>query len=220
MPIRKKIAKKGKSQPSANFKRLVKKVVQTQAEHKYAEANVVSLAFDAAPALATVVKSLEVDVSGNIVQGTGANQRLGDRIHMVSADFSAVFVPTTATTGAVRILIGQCLDQQTHSAMTLRQGDILSQSAGANYSPITSFYDHEPLVSYKLLMDEVITWDAQNTAAPRLIRKHFTNLPLRNRNYEGNTAVSTGAFFYCLLSANGVAADLKYPSFKMTYTDL
>jgi len=219
--VYKKFYKKGnKNVPSKKFSSMVKKVIEKKAEHKYNEANVVSLNFDATPAGATLVKNLEVDITGNIAQGTGARQRIGDRIRVHSLDFRAVFVPTTATSGAVRILIGQCIDQETHASMTLTYGDVLSQLSGAgDYSCITSAYDHEPLVKYKLLCDEVITWDATNAAAPRVIAKHFNNLGVRNRNFDGSSNISTGTFWYMLLSANSVAATLKYPYAKVTYTD-
>jgi len=215
----KKIAKK--NVPSSRFKKMVKKVVQQQAEHKWNEANVASLSFDALPSSSTVVKNMEVDITGNIVQGTSARQRVGDRINMVSADFRGVFVPTSATSGAIRLIIGQVTDQQTHAAMTLTYGEVLAQISGAaDYSCITSAYNHEPLVKYRIMLDEVITWDATNAAAPRLINKHFNNFAVRHRNFDGSSSVSTGTLFYMLLSANGVAATLKYPYAKVTYTDI
>lgn len=212
---------KAKNEPTARFAKMVKKVVREDTEVKWVEANVTSLNFDAAPASATVVKCLEQDVSGNITQGTGGSNRVGDRIHLRSMDFRGVFVPTAATTGAVRVIIGQALDQQTASALELTYGQVLANLSGvADYSPITSLYEHEPLVSYRILSDEVITWDATNAAAPRLLSYHFNKLALRNRNYEDSNSKYTGAFFYILLSANGVAATLKYPTCKISFNDL
>lgn len=212
---------RARAKPSKRFTTLVKKVIDKQAEHKYVEANVTSLSFDATPAGATVVKNLEIDLTGQIAQGVAVNQRIGERIKLMGMEFRAVFVPTTATTGAVRLIIGQAIDEQLQTAMTLTYGEILSQLSGAgDFSCITSAYEHEPQFKYKLLMDEVITWDAQNTAAPRVISKRFNRFPVKVRNYDGSSNNLTGSFFYMLLSANSVAATLKYPTCKITYTDV
>lgn len=210
-----------RSRPTKRFANLVKKVIDKEAEHKYVEANVASLNFDATPASATIVKSLDTDIVGNIIQGTGVGQRVGERIKLQSMEFRAVFVPTTATAGAVRLIIGQCVDEQLTTAMTLTYGEVLSQLSGAgDFSCITSAYEHEPQFKYKILSDECITWDAQNTAAPRVIVKRFSRFPVRSRNYDGSTSNVTGAFFYMLLSANSVAATIKYPTVKIAYTDV
>lgn len=206
--------------PSRKFTSMVKKVVDKAAEQKYKETVGNTLNFDAAPALSTLVKSLDQDLIGPIVQGVASNHRIGDRIKMSQLDFRAVFIPTAAAKGGARIIIGQLLDQANFATMTLSQGEVLAQSIVAKaYSPLTSGYDHEPLVKYKLLMDEVITWDAQNVGAPRLISKRFRNLGVRVRNYEGSANISTGGFFYMLVTANGVAATLEDPYAKITYTD-
>jgi len=210
-----------KNVPTPRFRKMVKKVVQSQAETKWVEGAAASLSFDTTPASATVVKCLDADISGNIVQGLQAKHRIGDRIHLKSLDFRAVFVPTAATVGAVRVIIGQVLDQQTASALSLTYGMVLSGLSGGNdMSCITSHYEHEPLTSYKILTDEVITWDASNAAAPRVLSWHFNQLALRNRNYDDAASQYTGAFFYMLVSADAVAATLKYPRAKISYTDI
>jgi len=218
--VYKKNLKKSKSVPSAHFSKLVKKVVQKVAEKKYKESFQASIAFDALPVSTDICTSLEATMGLDISQGTTSSTRIGDRIKLVSMDFRAVFVPTVATTGAVRLIIGQVLDQS-DTTLTMPYSSVLSGLTGAaDYSCITAAYDHEPLVSHRVLSDEVITWDATNAAAPRMIAHHFSNLPLRNKNYEGNLATSTGNFYYMFLSANGVAASLLRPYCKITYTDI
>jgi len=219
--VYKKNSKKGKSVPSAHFTKLVKKVVQKEAEKKYSENQIASIAFDALPAAADICQALDVTMNVDITQGSNSEQRIGDRIKLVSMDFRAVFVPTVATTGAVRMIIGQVLDQSDPGVPTMPYSSVLTGLTGAaDFSCITAAYDHEPLVSHRVLSDEVITWDATNAAAPRLIAHHFSNLPLRNRNYEGNLTTATGNFYYLFLSANGVAASLLRPYCKITYTDI
>lgn len=211
----------GTGKPSKRLVRAVKSIVDKRAEHKWNEAGVASLSFDTTPAAASTVKSLDNDLLGLIAQGTSADSRIGDRIRLMSLEFNAVFIPTTATVGAVRLVLGQCIDEQSSSAVTMRYDNVFGNLTGASdFSCITSGYAHEPLFKYKILSDDVITWDATNAAAPRLIHKRFTRLPVKNRNYTTGSPFATGQFFYMLLSANGVAATLVRPYAKVVYTDL
>lgn len=218
MPYKRK-AHKG---PSRQFAKKVMKVVAKKAEHKYVEANVAAIAFDATCTTAKTVKCLDQDITGNIAQGTTHQTRIGDRLRLLNLKFNGVLVPSGAS-GAVRLLIGQCIDKQVPSAMTMTYGDVLnklSTGAAGVYDMLTSGYDHEPTFKYRLLCDEVITWDAQNTGAPILIRKSFSKFPVPNRNYDPASSTCTGAFFYMLISANGAAGNIQWPYAKITYIDV
>lgn len=215
--------RKGRQAPSKNFSKMVKKVMVKAAEHKYLQTNVTALSAVTGAGLtsALAVKSLDQDLIGGIAQGTTAATRIGERIRLSSLRIRGVLVPTSSTIGAVRLIVGQVTAVQTQSAPTLTFGEVLAQISGAaDYSCITSTYTHEPLVKYKILSDELHTWDAQNTAAPRVIDRLYTRFPIKTRNYEPSGNVYTGMFFYMFMSANGVAVDLKYPAAHLKWTDL
>lgn len=213
---------KTNAKPSRKFTRMVKKVITKVAEHKYVKANTVSIAFLPSNTItsSTTVSSLDALVSGGIVQGTGANQRIGDRIRLLSVRLKAVLKPGAAV-GACRYILGQVIDYQDHSAVTLKYSDVLNQlSYASDYSGITSAYEFEPLKKFKILVDEIHTWDEQNSGAPRVIDHLFTRFPVKVRNYEGNTQVYTGMFFAMLIGANAETYTLHYPSMTLKYIDV
>lgn len=225
MPYRRKNYK-AKAKRKRTFVRKVKSAMNKLSEHKWVDKSAiygpnVTLAFDAAPAAATAVKPLLLDAfGGNVapVQGTTANNRVGDRIRLLRLRMKGVIVPSSGV-GACRVIIGQVTDSQDPSAPTLTYGEILNGLVGTTYACITSAYNHEPLVQYKILADQVYTWDANNASAPKVFSLDTNRFKQYNINYDGTGNVHTGMLFYVFMSANGQALNMENVYTRLTFVD-
>lgn len=222
---------KKKVQAKKRFIRKVKSAMNKLSEHKWLDSincpggTTVGriLNFDAIGLPVTPVQNLYTQVFNPLnagpQQGTGPQDCIGDRYRNVRLQLRGTVIPT-AGTGACRIIIGQVVDAQYVGAMTLTYGDVLSglSGLGTDYTPISAMYNHNPLVKWKLLADEVYTWDANNATAPRLFNLDTRKFAVYNMNYEGGFT-STGQFFYMLLSANGLAMTIEDVFLRLTFVD-